>query len=195
MQYNTYLNDQKKIEESLRNYGLSYAVGVELKEYSSIEMEDKVIKPSSNRINKELSKSSHKTESVYDLISEVYEGQREAKLRTKIFLVENTPTKNNTMDRLVVYIHDESGAITFTQYLDNDEKIKKAEDLKEGICIEVIADVKSDMRNELYLQAKAFSVIDDWLMIYIRPDVPIETSKLFDYFNEMFRIANTGCNL
>jgi len=163
-QFTVYQANQDKIESSLIKYGLSYTITVELKEYSSIEIEDKVIKPSPPKISKESSKKGNQDEKKYDLISEVYEGQREARLRAKIFLVEITPTKNNTVDRLVVYIHDESGAISFTQYLDSDEKIKRSESLLEGVCIEIIAEVKSDMRNELFLVMKSFNLIEDWLI-------------------------------
>ena len=96
-------------------------------------------------------------------ISDLYEGQRDVRIRGRIFNIESQMVKGNTVQRLTIYVHDESDAITFTVFNDKEEDRLKYAKLAIGQHIYLFGDVKSDSKSELIFSLKKFEEIEDWM--------------------------------
>lgn len=98
-------------------------------------------------------------------ISEVYEGQRDIRIRGRIFNLDSQMIKGNTVQRLSVYIHDESDAITFTVFIERDDERAKFGSLKVGDHVLLSGDVKSDAKSELVFYVRNLELIEDWRFV------------------------------
>jgi len=99
------------------------------------------------------------------MISDLYEGQREVRIRGRIFNIESQMVKGNTVQRLTIYLHDESDAITFTVFNEKEEDRLKYAKLALGQHLLLFGDVKSDSKSELIFSLKKFEEIEDWMFI------------------------------
>lgn len=98
-------------------------------------------------------------------ISDLYEGQREVRIRGRIFNIESQMVRGNTVQRMTVYLHDENDAITFTVFNEKDEERAKYAKLTIGMHLSLFGDVKSDTKSELVFSVRAFEEIEDWMFI------------------------------
>ena len=98
-------------------------------------------------------------------IADLYEGQREVRIRGRIFNIESQMIKGNTVQRMSIYVHDESDAITFTVFNEKDEDRLKYAKLNIGNHLLLFGDVKSDSKSELIFSVRQFEEIEDWMFI------------------------------
>jgi len=118
---------------------------------------------------KEPVSNTYKRKSMSDVsifkISDLFEGQREVKIRGRIFNIETQMVKSNTVQRISFYVHDETDAITFTVFAEKDEERAKYASLSIGQHLLMFGDVKSDTKSELIFSIKKFEEIDDWMFV------------------------------
>lgn len=155
------------LSEHLARFGLDFRL--------QVKVQETVINVSVDEVHVEAPLKSEKQSPVYRRksgdewtlvpIKDVYEGQRDIKIRGKIFAMDTQMIKANTVQRLTVYLHDESDAITFTVFIERDEEKTKYGSLKVGDHVLVGGDVKSDAKSELVFYVRSLEQIEDWRFI------------------------------
>ncbi len=156
-----------KFQNELKNYGLDLKCLVKQREKQnivSVEDVDVIIEKKKAPVQSTYKRKSMGEAQIHS-ISALYEGQREVKIRGRVFNIESQMVKGNTVQRMTVYVHDETDAITFTVFNEKEEDRIKYGKLNIGQHLLMFGDVKSDTKSELIFSLRQYEEIDDWMFI------------------------------
>lgn len=155
------------LSENLARFGLTVRLQAKLQEAAVNVSVDEVHVEAPRKVEKPAPSYRRKSGDEWPLVSikEVYEGQRDIKIRGRIFAMDSQMIKGNTVQRLTVYLNDETDAITFTVFIERDEEKAKYGSLKIGDHVMVGGDVKSDMKSELVFNVRNLEQIEDWRFV------------------------------
>lgn len=157
-----------KLQEGLNKFGINYLCKSRIKKDEPIEIESipqiQTIEPEFNKTQIK-NKRVKKEDSTLIPLNECVLGQRGIKVRGKIFQIDSQWIKNNTTLRQTVFFHDESDALSFSQFLDEKSQIEKFGLLNKGDCIEIYGDVVYDnFSKDIQIQVKDIKLISDWMV-------------------------------
>ncbi len=156
-----------KIQTELADFGLNLKCLVKQRNTESHKSADDVQLVVEKK--KEPSRVTYKRKSMHETaihsICDLYEGQREVKIRGRIFNFESQMIKGNTVQRLSVYVHDETDAISFTLFNEKSEDQLRYAQLSIGQHLLMFGDVKSDSKSELVFSLRQFEIIEDWMFV------------------------------
>lgn len=162
------LEDLRKLEDYLRNRGLSLKCEFRLKVLDEVIVESRTpeVTPNEASFNQTTVKNrKYKLEDYEALpLKACMQGMRNVKVRGKIFSIENQWIRNNTVLRQTVFFHDEEEALSFSHFLDQEDKVKKYGMLKEGDCLEIYGDISYDtFAKDLQINYRDMKLIPDWM--------------------------------
>jgi DNA polymerase III subunit alpha, Gram-positive type len=156
-----------QLSTHLERCGLSFTLQVKVQENSPLAIIDDVQVESPRKVEKTPTPYRRKNGDDLPLsaIEALYEGQRDVKIRGRIFNIDSQMIKSNTVQRLSVYLNDETDAISFTVFIERDDEKAKFGTLKVGDHVQLSGDVKSDAKSELVFSVRNLERIDDWRFV------------------------------
>ena len=152
------------------------------------------------------SKRVSKKQANLSLIRDLELGQKGVLVRGRIFQIDQQSTRNQSTVRLTIYIHDESDAIAFTVFLDDQVKRDQYAQFVEGSTIEVFGDVVYDTyTKDMQLLVREVQVTPNWLMreddaVQKRIELHLHTKmsemdgvgSIEDYLNQAFAFQHSA---
>lgn len=158
----------KKLENHLKLFGLTMSCAYKLKVLEDVVVESKTpeVGPNENTFNQTTVKYKKLKLDDYEPtpLKACVVGLRNVKVRGKIFSIESQWVRNNTVLRQSVFFNDEEDALSFSHFLDQEDKLKKYGMLKEGDCLEIYGDIIYDtFSKDLQIAYKDMKLIPDWM--------------------------------
>jgi DNA polymerase III subunit alpha, Gram-positive type len=158
----------QNLTQDLKQLGIPYPCMIKRNEVEEVMyevplQEVQVERPNPNTKPKRLQKKQAKPVLIQDLEL----GQKGILVRGKIFQIDQQNLRNQGSIRQTLYMHDETDAIAFTVFLDDEIKIQRYSAFSEGSCVEVYGDVVYDnYSKDIQLFVRDIQHIPDWLEQY-----------------------------